>query len=206
MRVVQRILKIVALVSCLALNGCAEMADSASRLANIGVIEQEKSTFDGATIIKMSPAWLYREGALMGVPVKLGARWSSKSPDFVALILSYQSDVAVGSASYVGFTGLSVNIDGQFSNYKVGAPTSYENSGYNTVSRTIYTGSTNSVVIPLVEFKRMLAARDCRLRIETTKGYQDAQFSIERIPGGQGTAIIPMREFLARIESTAFKR
>lgn len=194
-----------ALIICLSLTGCADMADTASRMANIGVVEQEKSTFDGASIIKMSPANLYREGAMMGVPFKLGARWNSKAPDQVALILSYQSDVSVGSSAYVGFSGLSVNIDGKISSYRVNAPTSLDNSGYNTVSRTIYTESANAVVIPLVELKRMLAARDCRLRIETNKGYQDAQFSIERIPGGQATAIIPLREFMGRIEATASK-
>lgn len=196
---------VCALIICLSLTGCAGMADTASRMANIGVVEQEKSTFDGATTVKMSPAVLYREGATMGVPFKLGARWNSKTPSHVALILSYQSDVTVGSSSYVGFTGLSVNIDGKISSYRVNAPTSLDNSGYNTVARTIYTESTNAVVIPLVELKQMLAARDCRLRIETNKGYQDAQFSIERIPGGQATAIIPLREFVGRIEANTPK-
>lgn len=197
---------VTALIICVALNGCAEMADSASRMANIGVVEQEKSTFDGATIVKMSPAVLYREGAMMGVPFKLGARWNSKAPEQVALILSYSSDVSAGSSSYVGFSGLSVNIDGKISSYRVNAPTSLDSSGYNTVSRTIYTESAYVVVMPLVELKRMLAARDCRLRIETNKGYQDAQFSIERIPGGQATAIIPLREFLGVVEATLSKR
>ncbi|WP_295956030.1 hypothetical protein [Rhodoferax sp.] len=177
----------------------ADMADAASKMANLGVVEQEKSTFDGATIVKMSPAVLYREGATFGVPYKLGAQWNSKAPEHVAIILSHQSNVAAGSSAFVAFSSLSTNIDGSIATYRTGGPTSNDSSSYNTVSRTIYTASTNSVVIPLAELRKMLVARDCRIRIETSKGYEDVQFSIERIPGGQPTAIIPLREFLSKI-------
>ncbi len=65
----------------------------------------------------------------------------------------------------------------------------------------IYTDSKNSVTISLRVLKEMLNAKDTRLRINTGDGYVDAQFSIERIPGGQGTAILSMREFAAKVDS-----
>jgi hypothetical protein len=191
----------VVLLLCTLVSGCAGMADATSRLAGIGVIDEEKSTFDGATIVKMSPAFLYREGAWLGVPIKLGARWSSKAPEHVAMVLSYSSNISSGGAAYLGFSGLDINIDGDIKEYKAAGLTSHDSSGYNTVSRTIYTESQNSVVIPLATLQKMLLAKDCRLRIQTGKGYEDVQFSIERIPGGQSTAILHLREFVSRVQT-----
>lgn len=88
----------------LIISGCASMADVSSKMAGIGTISEEKSTFDNATIISMSPAFLYAEGEWLGVPVKLGARWSSNSPDYVALIMSYSSNTYGSSSSlYTNF-------------------------------------------------------------------------------------------------------
>jgi hypothetical protein len=189
------------LLACALVTGCAGMADATAKFANVGVIEQEKSTFDGANLIKMTPAFLYREGATFGVPYKLGAQWNSKAPDQVALVLSHQSNISAGGSAFVAFNSLSINIDGSITTYRTTAPTSNDSSSYNTVTRTIYTASTNSVVLPLSELRKMLAARDCRIRIESSKGYEDAQFTIERIPGGQATAIVPLREFIAKIDA-----
>ena len=190
---------------CVVLSGCAGMTDATSRFARIGVIEEEKSTFDGATIVKVSPAFLYREGAWLGVQVRLGARWNSKAPDYVAMILAYSSNVSSGGTAYLNFSGLDVNIDGKISEYKTTSLTSHDSSSYNKVSRTIYTESQNTVVIPLATLQEMLLAKDCRLRIHTSKGYEDAQFSIERIPGGQSTAIIHLREFMNRVQTISAK-
>src|SRR5690348_10639229 len=101
------------------LTGCTGMADSMSRMAGLGVVEEEKSTFDGATIVKVSPAFLYREGAGFGsgVSTKLGAQWNSKTPDLVALVLA-NSSTSSSSNSYVSFSGLDINIDGVISEYK----------------------------------------------------------------------------------------
>ncbi|WP_218510608.1 hypothetical protein [Variovorax sp. dw_308] len=186
------------------LGGCADMADSVSKVAGLGVVTRERSTFDNATVIAMSPAHLYAEGS-WGNAVRLGARWSSASPDSVALILAYESNVASGTA-YIGLKSLQINIDGEISSFAVGAPTDLSSSSYNTVSKTIYTSSKNAVVIPYPLLKRMVAAKDTRLRIHTSKGYEDSQFSIERIPGGQGTAILSMKEFTESVDSVRSKK
>lgn len=196
-----RTYKIVIIIAALiTISGCAGMADAMSKMAGVGVISEEKSTFDGATIVKMSPAWLYAEGS-WGNRVKLGAHWSNKSSEYVALILSYNSDVSSAGSAYIGLSGIDINIDGNIKKYTANTPTSTDSSSYNTVSRTIYTESKNSVVIPYSVLKMMVSAKDCRLRIHTGKGYEDSQFSIERIPGGQGTAILPMREFIKKVDS-----
>ncbi|MBW2194282.1 MAG: hypothetical protein JRF37_01570 [Deltaproteobacteria bacterium] len=195
------------LLTCLfgfIVTGCTSMADVTSRVAGVGTISEEKWVFDNTTVVTMSPAFLYAEGEWLGVDVKLGARWSSNSSDHVALIMSYRSSKSgSGSDMYTNFSGLDVNIDGTIMSYKTGGFTSHADSGYNTVPKTSYNENKNSVILPLNVLKDMLAAEDCRLRIHTCEGYVDAQFSIERIPGGggQGTAILSMREFVAKVES-----
>ena len=181
------------------LAGCAGMADTMSKVAGLGVVSQERSTFDNATVVNVTPAHLYAEGS-WGNMVRLGARWSSAVPDSVILILAYESNVSTGNAAYIGLNSLQVNIDGEISSYSAGPSTNLSSSGYNNVSKTIYTASKNSVVIPYATLQRMVAAKDCRLRIHTSKGYEDAQFSIERIPGGQPTAILSIKEFMAKVD------
>lgn len=188
-----------------ALSGCAGMADATSKIAGLGVVTQEKSTFDGATIVEVSPNWLYDPEGSWGNSVKLGARWSSNAPEFAALVLSYSSNISGSSAAYVGLSGIDINIDGDIKSFSSGKPTNLDSSGYNSVSRTIYTESKNTVVIPYSILERMMAAKDCRLRIHTSKGYEDARFSIERIPGGQGTAILSIREFIGKVNAEKIK-
>lgn len=187
------------------LGGCAGMADATSRFAGLGVISEEVQSFDGATVVQMSPMFLYREGESMfgGVHTKLGARWNSKTPTFVGLVLSYSGDVSGYRPGYIGFDGLDINIDGVISNHKASGQTAHDHSGYNSVSRTIYTKSENVVIVQLATLEKMLQAKDCRLRVHTSKGFEDVHFSVERMPGGQGTAIIPMRDFISRVKSKA---
>lgn len=175
--------------------GCAE-------LIGVGKITEEKSTFDNATIVRMSPAFLYAEGKWLGVPVKLGARWTDKAKDLVALVMLYSSDTrGAGSNMYMNFLGLDINIDGKILNYKTSTQTMHSDSGYNKVSKTIYTESINHVVVPLDILKAMLDAKDSRLRFHTSDGYIDAQFSVEKIPGGQVTSIVQMRKFIEQVQS-----
>ena len=170
-----------------------------SALAGIGVVTEEVSEFDGARQVRLSPSFLYKKGSMMGVSTKLGAFWSSSAPDSVALMLSYSSNISSGS-SYVGFNSIDINIDGVKATYTTEGSGKLSSSGYNSVSRTIYTKSENSITLPLSILEKMLGAKDCRLRINTSDGYEIAHFSIERIPGGQGTAILGLKEFVGKVK------
>lgn len=194
-----------AILLLLALTGCAGMADATAKIAGLGVVTQENSTFDNATIVEVSPNWLYDPNGSWGNGVKLGARWTSKAPKFAALILSYSSNTSGSNAVYVGLKGIDINIDGDIKSFTSGQPTNLDSSAYNTVSKTIYTESKNAVVVPYSTLEKMVSAKDCRLRIHTSKGYEDAQFSVERIPGGQGTAILSFREFVSSISTLKAK-
>ena len=190
---IRRFLFVAAAV--VAISGCTAM----DKLAGLGVVTQHTSTFDNATVVEVSPNSLYDPGSSWGTPLQLGARWSNAAPNSVALILAYNSNVSGGAPAYLGLTGLDINIDGAISSYSAGQSTDLSSSAYNTVSHTIYTSSKNAVVIPYSVLQRMVAAKACRLRLHTSKGYQDVDFSAEHIPGGKATAIISIKEFMARV-------
>lgn len=179
----------------LAISGCTAM----DKLAGLGVVSEHTSTFDSATVVEVSPNSLYDPGSAWGTPLQLGARWSSAAPNSVALILAYNSNISSANSAYLSLTGLDLNIDGEISSYAAGQTTDLGGSSYNTVSHTIYTFSSNAVVIPYSVLQRMVAARSCRIRIHTGKGYQDADFTTEHIPGGKATAIVSIREFMAKV-------
>ena len=198
----KKILPVFILIAVLHVSsGCAGMPDTTSKLSGLGVVTQEKSTFDGAIIIEVSPNWLYDPADSWGNSVKLGAHWSSNVPEYVALVLSYSSNTSGYGSTYVGLSNIDINIEGEIKSYSTGKPTNFDISGYNSVTQTIYTESKNTVIIPYSTLERMVNANDCRLRIHTTIGYEDARFSMERIQGGKGTAILSIREFIEKVDA-----
>ncbi len=181
------------------MSGCASMADSMNALSGVGRVTKEVSDFDGATIVRMEPAFLYDgKSSLMAMATKAGAYWNSQSPDRVSLILQNNSSAGYGN-SYLSFKSIDVNIDGEKHSYPVDGATKFDNSGYNTVSRTIHTESRNAVTMDLGTLQKMVSAEDCRIRINTGDGYEVAYFHIDRMPGGQSTAIQHYKEFLAKV-------
>lgn len=186
--------------------GCATMTAGMSHLAGIGVISTHHETFDDSTTVNLSPAYLYDPASALGNGIRLGATWSSTHPDLVALVFAYDSNVNVGSAAYANIRAVDINIDGAVSSYSAGVPTTFSSGTYNQVTNTIYTHSSNVFVIPLSTLQAMMRARDCRLRVHTNAGEEDAVFSIARIPGGMETAIVPMREFLDKVATVETQR
>lgn len=186
------------IVSMALLSGCTSMVDAMDKASGLGVVSQETSTFDNAKIVSVSPNSLYAKGS-WGNVVKLGAKWSSASPEYVAIILSYDSNTSGGGSLYMNLTSMDINIDGTISSYSASGSTNLDHSSYNTVSKSIYTSSKNSIIIPYSVLESMVAAKDCRIRIHTGKGYEDAEFSIERIPGGKGTAILSIKKFMKQV-------
>lgn len=192
---------LTSLILSFLLVGCAGMADSMNEMAGLGVVSEDTSTFDGAKVISVSPNWLYESKETWTANnVKLGARWSSNSPEEVALILSYSSSTSSNS-TYLGLKGIDINIDGEISSFSSGRSTMLDNSSYNTVSKTIYTSSENTVIIPFKLLTEMVNSNSCRIRIHTSKGYEDAIFSIERSDSGQSTALFSFKKFLTKVDT-----
>lgn len=180
----------------LALCGCAGM----DRPSGMGVVSQSISTPDRATVIDVSPNALYDPGDTHGTPLQLGARWTSDTPQSVALVLSYQSAVSSDAPTVQNFDALEISIDGQVSSFPADKRSDLSSGLNNPVSHTIHTSSKGEVQIPYALLERMVTAKDCWLRA-TGGGYQDAKFSTERLPDGKPTAIVSIREFMAKVDA-----
>lgn len=189
----------VAALAAASLSGCATVTDAMSAASGMGVISEQHNAFDDSTTVSVSAMPLWARGS-WGNRVRLGALWTSRSPDLVALQMSYGSDVRSAGNAYASLTGMDINVDGDITHWRAGTSTNLDSSQYNTVSKTIYTSSRNAVVIPYSLLQRMVTAKDCRLRIHVDGTYEDSQFSIARIPGGQATALVSIRKFMAKVD------
>lgn len=193
------------LCSLVMLSGCAGMADSMDKMAGMGVISEEVSTFDNAKTIRVTPTWLYINAEDWSPsPLKMGAQWVSTAPDHIGVIVQHSGSVGTttttGAPAYVSISALEINIDGDFKSFTAQSDTQLSSSGYNTVSRDIYTSSKNIIVIPLQTYEAMMAAKDCRVRIHTSKGLVEANFSITRGASGGQAAAGAMAPFLAKVK------
>lgn len=185
------------------LSACTGMTDSMNQMAGLGAVTTQKSTFDGATVVSMSPNFLVEKGKWMANQVKLGARWLSTEPNDVYLVLVYESSTNRGSGDiFTSINGLDINIDGKISSYNTSGMTKRDSSDYDEFQRTFHTSSTNVVKIPMSQLQAMMAATDCRLRVRTQSGYEDSHFSVDRNgSGGAATARLTLREFLTKVEA-----
>ena len=155
----------------------------------------------------MGPAWLYGGTSLAGAaPVKLGAQWSGDSPDQVTLTLKMDSNTGSYAGTYRSLQGIDVNVGGKNHTFRSFAQTSFDRTPYNTVSRTIYTTSTNAVTVPLTLVREMVKADYCRVRIVTDRGYEEADFTVERSQYGGAGARHYMRTFLERVDAARIEK
>lgn len=175
-------------------SACTGMADLSTRAAGMGVISQSQSTFDNETTIEVSPSWLYDPNGAWGNSIKLGAFWKSSIPEYIGLQMSFSSSTS-GTDVYLLLKGTDISINGEKYSFESIGSTDLDSSVYNTLTKTIYTESTNRIALPRSLFKRMISAQDVRLRIFTSEGYEDSVLTIERMPGGGGTAILSLRMF-----------
>jgi hypothetical protein len=194
-------MKILAiLLATIALHGCAGIDDVMSKASNLGVVSTEKSNFDNATRVTVTPTYLWGEDAHLLNDFKLGARWSSSTPKTVQLIISYDSS-ASSSRSYVSFKGMEIKVDGKVHTFVTTGTTQLDNSGYNDISKTVYTQSRNTVTIPYPLFEEMMKAKECRLRIHSSRGFEDSLFTLPRNSMGSRLAFSAMEEFQATVKN-----
>jgi hypothetical protein len=171
------------------------MADMGDAMTGAGVVKEEVSTFDGARVVTVNPAWLYTgEGMSEVGDFKLGAKWTSAEPELVGLLLSYEPSFDV---DFTTFEALQVNIDGAITSYPAG-PTNMD-SEYIESFGTSATESTAFVSMPMATLQAMIDAKDCRLRILAGNKYSDAIFSVDRASTGQATARVSLRAFVEKV-------
>lgn len=174
--------------------GCAGMADTMTRAAGIGTVSEETGS-DSTRTVYMSPAWLYKPGDDLTEPdpVKLGALWTSASPDFVALTLQHSFEGSRGLP--VEFSEASIEINGEDTIFSMVGKTRHETRGYENSTKV----SLNYFLVPMPFFESMLSAKKVLLDVKTDGQDFEAELSIERMPGGQSTAILHLRDFMAHV-------
>lgn len=198
-------LKLAFILTLALISGCStQMIDSINKATGIGVVSEDYSSFDDSRIVNVSPSWLYDTND--GVrTVKLGASWKSVTPDLVALVMKHDSSVdrsGLSNEVYLNITSIDIRVNGDTRSFRTGR-TDHDSGSYNSISNTISTSSEARAVIPMDLLMEMLSAEDCRVRVYTNEGYEDAVFHIERMPGGQATAKVALQEFVAAIEESS---
>lgn len=184
------------------MSGCASMADSADKISGTGQITESVDSFDNSRHLAMGPGFLFEDPSeTMPSGVKLGAEWTDKNPNSVALVLSYPSSTS-GGAVYVNFSGMDININGEIIKLTTDGRTHHSDSGYNTISRSIYTSSENYLSVPRELIEQMLSAKSCKLKIYTNDGYVNADFTILRSTAGQAAVKPYLEQFMARLPPT----
>ncbi|MCX7513434.1 hypothetical protein [Frateuria sp. STR12] len=182
-----------AMAVALAMSGCSTL----DHLTGHGVVTERTSGFDNATLIEASPNALVNVDGMWTESLELGARWSSATPDNVALVMSWNAGAA-GNLVFLDTRAFFVNIDGNISQYSAGQPASHAGSVAGTAgSNRLY--GTNEVVIPYSVLERMVAARSCRIRVQTSNGYKDFDFTRAHALGGKPTAIVAISELMAKV-------
>lgn len=192
---IMKLLNTLIMLISLSLVGCA--TDGMNAAMGIGAISSSKTTFDNATHVDMTPAFL--TDGKGNNRTQLGAKWISTMPDKVGLLLSYQSLGGAVGTTFANIRGLDVNVGGKIQSFDVIDMTQH-NVGTKPALLTD-TSSQNYVLIPLTLLKTMVSTPNVQLRVRLDSGFEDSSFSTESSMGGE-TAIVPMRKFLNTIEAS----
>lgn len=194
-----RLTNIAVLLASVALTSCATMSDTADQLSGLGKIEDRVSEFDGARTISSQPTHLQPlSGSMTGPYYRLGASWTSKAPETIALVFMHSSSIGSGNA-YTNFKRVDINAGGQVTSFEMATATALDNSSYNSVSKTIYTQSTAFAVLPLDYARGVFSNPDCKMRIVSSDAAFDADCAADRTTAGQATGALRVREVLGKI-------
>ena len=158
--------------------------------AGMGKLTVDKNSFDNTAIIYLSPDVLYNpEGALLSsVSSRLGAVWTSELPNFVNL--TFQED-----GGYVKFDEVSFKVNDTTKKYPIGlSDLNFDQARLSGITSTAY------ALIPISDFRNILSAKTCQLKIEKDPRYEIADCTMDRVPGGKKTAILGFRKMLTEIE------
>ena len=118
------------------------------------------------------------------------------------VFIDLKQDGSVSGDAYSNISGFDLNISGEKISFNSTGMTVHEDSGYNSLSRDIYTTSENTVIVPWEIFEAMMTVEDVRIRVYSDSKYQDSLFSQDRAASGQRTArlaIVPLYEKVKQI-------
>ncbi|MDF1815063.1 MAG: hypothetical protein P1V20_22865 [Verrucomicrobiales bacterium] len=172
-----------------------EIGAKMNEKAGIGAISSSTSKFDGAKELRMSPAMVSRDGGVRASNIHIAAAYTPEMGDLMILELVYQEAIHITDETAPGkfhnITGLDINIDGRKLSFKPINQTKFDNAYV----------SSNGFAIPITTVRQMIEARDCRIRMTTIHGHETALFHVETAKMGQTFVKLPLRQFIAKIDS-----
>lgn len=121
------------------------------------------SNFDGSKEIYSQSMYVFATSGFHGAPVSLGARWTEKVKEYIAVEVVVTGD-------YVNLSSLYLNIDGDIKQYsplpsatKFSAPTGQALS---------IKSSERSFMVPVVDIERLKSAKTVNIKVTTlSDGY-----------------------------------
>lgn len=185
--------------SALLFGGCASVTDTLDQAAGRGVVIK-KTTGDGVTLVEATPTFLYRDGALMGLPFHLGAFWSSDSPNSAILLFEYNSTSSSGD-SYRDFKEIEVGTGDTVDRFVFTERTSRDAGRFNSATANRKTSTWAPIVVPLDVIRGMVSSEKATLTIRTRQGVEMADLGAERTAAGQATAPLRLKEFLSVVDA-----
>lgn len=203
-------------VVVLAFTGCTTIGTTLDTLSGRGVVSEHTSGFDNSTVIEVSPEDLADPQGYWTGNMELGARWTSASPNTVALTFYMAPETSDGGPitsgpNAVPFTTLVevyINVDGTITHFTPGGQAqngaTLRSSGTTGGGHNLY--ASNEVAIPYMLFEKMLSAKMCRLRAQSRSGVMD--FDLTRTymeHSGKPTAVTPLRNLLAKVAAARQK-
>jgi hypothetical protein len=171
--------KVLVVLLTLTIFGCAGVADSLDKATGVAQLTSDLD-FEGNYQAVVTPTYL-NDGGTFNNTVHMGAYYNESVPESVVLSLLYSASTN-SSAIYTSIDSISIKIDGQVNSFDTNG-TDLKHDGWNTVSKSIFTESESTVVIPFSLFEKMITSKNCDLRIYTGDGYESADFTIERNTG-----------------------
>nr|WP_136252852.1 hypothetical protein [Ningiella ruwaisensis] len=170
-------MKKILLIAAIAISGCQS---TGNMFTNMCQIKEEIDTFTNQVRVDFTKCWVAAGESVWDMPIhKFGFTWYEAHPERIRVNLTYDSTVDAGG--YTNFESLLINIDGNIKERVEFGRTILGDSGYNSVSNTIYTDSSAGAFIDIETFEQMLRSDDVRLRVNTSDGYSDYVFHISEL-------------------------
>lgn len=182
----------------LTLAGCAQV----NEMTAFGTVRVNKSDSEGRHVLETAPRYLVgtdgRSATFGGNAI--GGRWESTSPEVISVTLLYRSSRS-GSKAKTRFDQVSVNLDGNVTDFAITQPTVQRRGKFDYASWVYFTENRSSFQMPLSYLRQMLDAESCIVSVATSTGIAEGDFTVAS-SSGYPTARASLSKLYEQIPTT----
>ena len=179
---------LVATLCIIATCGCSSMSKGMQSSAGVGRIAEQRSSFDGASEVSMTPAYVApAEGGM--AEVSLGLSWRSTSPEIVQMLVRVTS-----FGEHNTISGAALNLDGSIIQLKpVEVLTEHQDPDLIGMRR-----SDKMFTLPLENVRAIQTASLAKIRVDSGRDYRVGDLKAQSF----GNVIVAdkLAEFLAGVD------